>query len=62
MKIDTQNNWPLTVYSQPAEKMPMKQVPHPPSQNSQTPIILNPIVELKPGTYWEKGIYIDIFA
>lgn len=61
MKIDTQNNWPLTVYSQPAEKMPLKRVPHPPPQNSQTPIILDPIVELKPDTYWEKGIYIDIY-
>ncbi len=61
MTIDTQNNWPLTVYSQPAERMPLKQVPHPVPQNSQTPIILEPIVEPKPGTYWEKGIYIDIF-
>ncbi len=61
MTIDTQNNWPLTVYSQLPENMPIKRVPHPAPQNSQTPIILDPIVEIKPGTYCEKGIYIDIF-
>ena len=62
MTVDIINNWPLMVIPPAGDNTLQKEAsPHFLSQNRQNPIFMDIKTERNSATFWEKGMFIDIY-
>ena len=56
------NTFPLTpIALTKVNTLQKKSTSHLPSKNSHDSIILDALIEPEPNTFWEKGIFIDLY-